>query len=185
MRPFLPVLFALTVPVAAYAAGKPLPVELLQAKTVYVQMGHFVPTKKDDDRGAQASYLEPCKQVLQKWGRLKIVGDPKQADVILEISSQRSTESEWISTSSAHGSEGISEVLTVVTVTQAATGERLWTGANQWAADWTAKIIVKGIVSGLKIDVEKEEKALAKQAAQQLPQNDAGLESKSSRNGEE
>lgn len=167
MRPIMPVLlFALTVPVVARAAAKPLPAELLQAKTVYVQMGSFVPTKKNDDRGAQASYLDPCKQVLQKWGRLEIVDDPKQADIVLEISSQRSTDSVFVSTSSAHGSVGISEVLTVVSVTQAATGKRLWTGANQWVANWTAKIIVKSIVNGLRIDVEKQEKALAKQAAQ-------------------
>lgn len=172
MRPIVPLLlFAL--PVATYAAGKPLPAELLQAKTVYVQMGQFVSTKKDDDQGAQASYLEPCKQVLQKWGRLKIVDDPKQADIILEISSGRSTDSEFISTSSAHGWVGISEVLTVVTVTQASTGERLWTGANQWVANWSAKIIVKGIVNDLRIDVEKQEKAPAKQASQQTLQSDA------------
>lgn len=159
-------LFALTVPVVAHAAAKPLPAELLQAKTVFVQMGSFVPTKKSDDQGAQATYLDPCKQVLQKWGRFKIVDDPKQADIILQISSQRSTGSEWISTSSAHGSVGISEVLTIVSVTQSSSGKPLWTGANQWVANWTAKIIVKGIVNSLRIDVQKQEKAMAKQAAQ-------------------
>lgn len=159
-------LFALTVPVVAHAAATPLPAELLQAKTVFVQMGEFVPTKKNDDQGAQASYLDPCKQVLQKWGRLKIVDDPKQADIILQISSRRSAGSEWISTGSAHGSVGIGEVLTIVSVTQSSSGKPLWTGANQWVANWMTKIIVKGIVNSLRVDVQKQEKAMAKQAAQ-------------------
>lgn len=158
-------LFALTVSVAAHAARDPLPAELLQAKTVYVEMGSFVPTKKNDDQGAAATYLDPCKQVLQKWGRLKIVDDPKQADIILQISSQRSTDSVLVSTSSASGSVGMSEVLTVVSVVQSSSGKQLWTGAGQWAANWTAKIIIKSIVNSLRIDVEHEEKRLAKESA--------------------
>lgn len=48
----LALLFGLIIPVAARAAREPLPSELLQAKTVYVEMGSFVPTKKNDDHGA-------------------------------------------------------------------------------------------------------------------------------------
>lgn len=159
-------LFALTLPAIARAARDPLPVELLQAKTVYVEMGSFVPTKKNDDQGAAASYLDPCKQVLQKWGRLKIVDNPKQADIILRISSQRSTDSAFVSTSSASGSVAISEVLTVVNVIQPSSGKPLWAGAGQWVANWTAKMITKSIVNSLRIEVENQEKALAKQGAQ-------------------
>jgi hypothetical protein len=162
----LALLFALTIPFVARAARDPLPVELLQAKTVYVEMGSFVPTKKNNDQGAGASYLDPCKQVLQKWGRLKIVDDPKQADIILRISSQRSTDSVFVSTSSASGSVGMSEVLTVVNVVQSSSGKQVWTGAGQWAANWTAKMITKSIINSLRIDVEHEEKRLAKQSAQ-------------------
>ena len=159
-------LFAVTVSAGAYASRDPLPAELLQAKTVYVEMGSFVPTKKNNDQGAVASYLDPCKQVLEKWGRLKIVDDPKQADIILRISSQRSTDSVFVSTSSASGSVGMSEVLAVVNVVQSSSGKQLWTGAGQWAANWTAKMIIKGIINSLRIDVEHEEKRLAKQSAQ-------------------
>lgn len=162
----LALLFGLIIPVAARAAREPLPSELLQAKTVYVEMGSFVPTKKNDDHGAAATYLDPCKEVLRKWGRLKIVDDPKQADIILQINSQRSTDSVFVNTASAHGSVGISEVLTVVSVVQSSSGKKLWAGAGQWAANWTAKTIMKGIVNGLRIDVEKEEKRLAKQTTQ-------------------
>ena len=162
----LALMFGLIAPVAARAARDPLPAELLQAKTVYVEMGSFVPTKKNEDQGAGASYLGPCKEVLQKWGRLKIVDDPKQADIILRISSQRSTDSVFISTSSAHGSAGVSEVLTVVSVLQSSSGKPLWTSAGQWVANWSAKIITKSIVNSLRIDVEKQEKKLAKPTTQ-------------------
>lgn len=151
-------LFAVTVSVSVYGKKDPLPAALLEAKTVYVEMGSFVPTKKNDDQGAEASYLDPCKKVLEKWGRIKIVDDPKQADIILRISSQRSTDSVFVSTSSASGSVGMSEVLTVVSVVQASSGKQLWTGAGQWAANWTAKIITKSIVNSLRIDVEKQAK---------------------------
>jgi len=106
------------------------------------------------------------KQVLQKRGRLRIVDDPKQADVILEITSQRSTDSVLVSTRSVPDSVEVSEVLAEVSVVQASSGKRLWTGAGQWAANWTAKMIIKGIVNGLRLDVEHEEKRLAKQTAQ-------------------
>lgn len=162
----LALVFGLIVPLAAPAARDPLPAELLEAKTVYVEMGSFVPTKKNDDQGAAASYLSPCKEVLQKWGRLKIVDDPKQADIILRITSQRSTDSVFVSTSSAHGSVGVSEVLTVVSVVQSSSGKPLWTSAGQWVANWTAKTITKSIVNSLRIDVDKEEKRLAKQTTQ-------------------
>lgn len=162
----LALLFGFIVPPAARASRDPLPTELLQAKTVYVEMGSFVPTKKNDDQGAVASYLDPAKQILQKWGRLKMVDDPKQADIILRISSQRSTDSVFVSTSSAHGSVGISQVLTIVNVVQPSSGKQLWTSAGQWTANWTAKIIVSGIVNSLRIDVEEEQKRLAKQTAQ-------------------
>lgn len=159
----LVLLIGLIVPVAARAARDPLPAELLQAKTVYVEMGSFVPTKKNDDQGAAASYLDPCKKVLQKWGRLKIVDDPKQADIILRISSQRNNDLVGVNTTSVTGSVEMSEVLAVVNVVQPSSGKQLWTGAGQWAANWTAKIVMKSIVNSLRIDVEKEEKRLAKQ----------------------
>jgi len=143
-------LFAVTLSAGAYASRDPLPAELLQAKTVYVEMGSFVPTKKNNDRGAEASYLGPCKQVLEKWGRLKIVDDPKQADVILEITSQRSTDSVLVSTRSVPDSVEVSEVLAEVSVVQASSGKRLWTGAGQWAGNWTAKTIINAIVNGLR-----------------------------------
>ena len=162
----LAALCCLAVPIAGRAARDPLPKELLQAKTVYVEMGSFVPTKKNGDQGAEASYLGPCKQVLQKWGRLTIVEDPNQADIILRISSERNTDSTLVNTTSVSGSVSISEVLAVVNVVQSSSGKQLWTGAGQWAANWTAKTIMKGIVNGLRIDVEKEEKRLAKQTAQ-------------------
>lgn len=70
-----------------------------------------------------------------------------------------------VNTTSVSGSVAMSEVLAVVTV-QSSSGKQLWTGAGQWAANWTAKTIMKGIVNSLRIDVEKEAKRLAKQSTQ-------------------
>ena len=167
MRSFaLAVLMTLILPAAAWGRRDPLPPALMQAKTVYIQMDSFVPTKKNDDHGARASYLDPCREVLQKWGRLTIVDDPKQADIILRISSLRGTTSAPVRTTYVTGSVTISQVTTTVAAYQASSGKEIWVGAGLWTANWTAKIITKSIVNSLRIDVQKEEKELAKEAAQ-------------------
>lgn len=167
MRSFaLAALMTLVLPAAAWGRRDPLPEALLQAKTVYIQMDSFVPTKKNDDHGAEASYLNPCREVLQKWGRLTIVDDPKQADIILHISSRRGSTSAPVSTTYVTGSVNISNATTMVTVYQASSGKELWVGGGDWVANWTAKIITKSIVNGLRIEVQKQEKELAKQAGE-------------------
>ncbi|HKR26290.1 MAG TPA: hypothetical protein VJS11_02510 [Acidobacteriaceae bacterium] len=129
MRSFaLAVLITSIFPAAAWGRRDPLRAALMQAKTVYIQMDSFVPTKKNDDHGARASYLDPCREVLQKWGRLTIVDDPTQADIILRISSSRGTTSAPVSTTYVTGSVTISQVTTTVAGISGLVGERNMAG---------------------------------------------------------
>lgn len=170
MRPFMIALaIALVLPVCA-PARQPLPAELMQAKTAYIEMGAFVPTKKKGDRGAQASYLGPCEKVLEKWGRLKIVNDPKQADIIIRISSVATGGSAYYSTQYQSGSVAINQVITSVDVLQASTGKTLWTNDGMWVAAFTAKLITKNLVVTLRKQVDRQEKRDAKAAAETAAQ---------------
>ena len=73
MRTITLVLFlAVSFPFNAFAAKEPLPDELMQAKTVYVELGDFIPTKKGSDHGAKASYMDPCYETLSKWGASRL-----------------------------------------------------------------------------------------------------------------
>lgn len=165
MRPILlAVAFALALPLSA-AGREPLPPELMQAKTVYIEMGGFVPTKSKGDHGAQASYLGPCEKELQKWGRLEIVNDPKQADIILRISSVNTGGSASYSTPYQQGSIAINQVITSVDVLQASSGKKLWTDGGMWVAAFTAKIITRDLVRTLRKQVEKQEKQASKAEA--------------------
>src|SRR5258708_7562918 len=64
---------AVTLPTGAFARKKvPIPAELMQAKTVYIQ-------------SYSKSDVRQCSEELTEWSRLKIVSDPKDADVIVRI----------------------------------------------------------------------------------------------------
>ena len=152
---------ALVLPLCA-PARETLPADLLQAKTVYIEMGAFVPTKSKGDHGQQASYLGPCEKELEKWGRLKIVNDPKQADVIIRISSVATEGSALYSTPYQRGSVGVRQVITSVDVLQASSGKKLWTDDGMWVAAFTAKLTTKELVVTLRKQVEREEKRDAK-----------------------
>jgi hypothetical protein len=59
----------------------------MQAKTVYLQKGPTYPDKNDPS--GNASYVDPCREELGKWGRFTAVSDPKEADLIFRISTQQ------------------------------------------------------------------------------------------------
>jgi hypothetical protein len=69
-------LFALLVWATVCFAGQnaPLPPALMSAKTLYIE-----------NNSGQAKLADRCYDELSKWGRFKIVSDPKQADVIVQI----------------------------------------------------------------------------------------------------
>ncbi len=151
--------FAVCLPMGAFAAEKPLPAELMRAKTVYVQLAEFIPTSKDSDHGAKASYTGPCYEALSKWGRLKVVSDPKEADIILRISSRVQTAPQQVASAQVSGSVAVSDVLTTIDVLQASTGEKLWSESGIWMWAFSAKWIPRNLVNSLRREVEKQEKS--------------------------
>ena len=52
----------------------PLPPQLMSAKTVYIE-----------NNTGQASFADKCYDELTKWGRFRVVSDPKQADLTFQI----------------------------------------------------------------------------------------------------
>jgi len=151
--------FSVCLPIAAFAKEKPLPAELMQAKTVYVQMAEFIPTNKDQDHGEKASYTGPCYEALSKWGRLRVVPDPKEADIILRISSRVQTGSQQVSSAQVSGAVAASDVLTTIDVLQTSTGTKLWTESGIWVWAFSAKLITRNLVNGLRKEVEQQEKS--------------------------
>jgi hypothetical protein len=81
---FLLLLLAVDLPEGTFAEEAPIPAERLQAKTVFIQKG-VVYRQKHDPTG-EASDIEPCREELGKWGRFRVVYDPKEADLILRVS---------------------------------------------------------------------------------------------------
>lgn len=55
----------------------PLPDAVLQAKTVFIS-----------NQAGDARFADRCYDELQKWGRYKVVTDPKDADIIFEITTE-------------------------------------------------------------------------------------------------
>lgn len=73
-----------------------LPKALMEAKTAYV-----------DDVSWHSSVGDQCSKELKRWGRFKLVGDQKEADLVFHLS-------------------GTVEDLTTLEVLDARTGEKVW-----------------------------------------------------------
>jgi hypothetical protein len=73
----LSLFLALSLPIGVLAGDPPVPAELMQAKTVYIQTSLN-----------PADYVVPCRDELNRWGRFKVVDDPKDADLIFRISNR-------------------------------------------------------------------------------------------------
>jgi hypothetical protein len=155
--------FSLTTDVSA--GNKPLPVELMQAKTVYIELGEYIPTKKDKDHGEKASYVGPCYETLTKWGRLKVVSDPKEADVIFHISSQALASPQRIDTTQVRGSVTVTNIITTIDVIETSTEKKLWSGNGLWVWAFSAKWIPRNIVNSLRKEVEAQAKADGQKSA--------------------
>jgi hypothetical protein len=89
----LALFFAVCVPVAAQPNEQPVPTELLPS-SVFIQKG-MVFGQKHDPTG-EATNVEPCRDELNKWGRFKVVSDPKDADLIFRISNRDETQRTFV-----------------------------------------------------------------------------------------
>lgn len=86
----------------------PLPPQVINAKTVYI-----------DNQSGIAKLGDKCYTQLEKWGRFKVIQDPKQADLILLLSAHEYT-SGYVTT----GGDSTSTVSTTSTVNTTTAGDQ-------------------------------------------------------------
>jgi hypothetical protein len=141
-------LLSLTLPTGTFAGDTPLPVELLQAKAVYIQTSLNY-----------ADYVVPCRDELKKWGRFKVVDDPKDADLIFRLSNRNNTSSQYINTGQVRGTVATGDSYTVLDVVQPSYGKVLWTEKHSWGRSWSPKSARIGAIKQLRKHVEQQEKA--------------------------
>jgi hypothetical protein len=138
---------AVSLPTCALAGDTPFPVELLQAKAVYIQT--------DLNR---ADYVEPCRDELNKWGRFKVVDDPKDADLIFRLSNRNNLSRQYISTGQVRGTVTTGDSYTILDVVQPSSGKVLWSEKHSWGRSWSPKTARIGAVKQLRKHVEEREK---------------------------
>jgi hypothetical protein len=142
---------AVSLPTGAFAGKTPLPAELLQAKAVYIQTTNV----------NHAEYAEPYRDELKKWGRFKVVDDPKDADLIFRISNLDNTSSAYIDTGQVRGRVATGDSYTVLDVVQPSSGKVLWSEKHSWGRSWNAKSARIGALKQLRKHVEEREKSNA------------------------
>lgn len=126
--------------VSAFAGHAPLPPELMQAKTVYIQ-----------NDGAPTSDLRVCTEELNKWGRFTVVSNPKDADVIFRLNFRIENGGYRVT---SYGVSSTMNALKTITVSQRSTGNILWTDTR------AAKLFgspTKAVVNELRKRVEEQE----------------------------
>lgn len=156
MKLLIVMLLALPVAAAAKTAHAPLPPALMQAKTVYI-----------DNQSGTASFTDRCYDELSKWGRFKIVSDPKEADIVFRISSFTHTAGATATTtttdygSTATSNTDISENrygFTRIDVLASSTGQVLWSDTHRWGNLFTGfKSATREVVKELRKRIEEQE----------------------------
>jgi hypothetical protein len=139
---------------AAFAGEPPLPAELMQAKTVYIQKG--ITFREKNDPTGNATFVEPCRDELNKWGRFTVVSDPKAADLILRVSNVDPRRNQI--GPNGQGGVTVAYALTALEVFQRSSGKLLWSGDHNWAMTWSAKTATTAVVKQLRKRMEEQEK---------------------------
>jgi hypothetical protein len=138
---FLLSFLAVTLPTGAFAHKAPIPAELMQAKTVYIQ-------------SYTTSYVRECSDELSKWGRFKIVSDPKEADVIFYVGSHSASNGGYTRTGNVMTPN--SSLVITVEVVQVSSKKPIWSGSLAWSPfRWSP---TRNIVKDLRKRVEEQEK---------------------------
>lgn len=145
--PILMLVLAVSLPVCALAADTPLPAGLIQAKKVYIQtaLNH-------------AAYVEPRRDELNKWGRFKVVDDPKDADLVFRLSNRSNSSSQDTDNGQVRGTVRAGDTHTVLEVVQPSSGKVLWSEAHSWARSWSPKSARIGVIKQLRRHVDEQEK---------------------------
>jgi hypothetical protein len=149
----LVVMTANRLPVNSVAAEAPVPLEVMLARTVYIQKGATYPEKKDPT--GEKSYVEPCREEIAKWGRLKVVDDPKDAHIILRISSRVEPGMSIMMNNQIRQS---GNGYTFLEAVNPYTGKTVWATTHSWARSWSTKSATAAVVKELRKRVEEQEK---------------------------
>jgi hypothetical protein len=147
---------AVGLPKGTFAKEVPIPAELLQAKPVFIQKG-VVYRQKHDPTG-EASNIEPFREELGKWGRFRVVSDPKEADLILRVSNRDERRSTLAGSPNVSGSVTLGSVYTVIDVLQPSSGRVLWSVAHSGSRSWNTKTAATGAVKDMRKRIEEQEK---------------------------
>jgi hypothetical protein len=149
----LVLLLVVSLPFSTFAHKEPLPAELMQAKTVYIQ-----PDRADHTFSSEA---RACSEELSKWGRLKIVSNPKEADVIVLI---RTSSGSTHYTRTGNVMTPSTSLLYTVEVWKASPQKQLWHGTLAWDALFR-RTPTKSLIKELQKSVEEQEKKTGIQQA--------------------
>ncbi len=156
--------FAVCPAVFGHTKHAPLPEQILQAKTVYI-----------DNQSGLASLGDRAYDELSKWGRFKVVASAKDADLVLLISaSAYVTGYRTNTTGTAEGTEdssgniqlsGSSQSqthaqvtrITYMTAIDPKTGNALWSDSKQWGSLFYPVSATRSLVKELRKRVDEQE----------------------------
>jgi hypothetical protein len=131
----------------------PLPLALMSAKTLYIE-----------NNSGEAKLADRCYDELSKWGRFKIVSDPKQADVIFQIGTHvRTYGYSGRSTTDANGSTDTSLTeetagFTTISVVNP-TGQVLWSDTRRWGSLFAGfRSATREVIKELRKRMEEQER---------------------------
>jgi hypothetical protein len=124
VKRLLVVFILVTIAVAGQHA--PLSSQLLSAKTVYI-----------DNESGRADIADKTYQELTKWGRFKVVDDPKSADIVFRIIvGRKHIGATATTTDSGYGANtNVSDDyrnFTTIEVVQPTTGQIFWSDTRNW-----------------------------------------------------
>jgi hypothetical protein len=142
----------------AVAKHAPLPPQLIQAKTVYIQ----------NDSG-HANLADRCYEELTKWGRFKVVSDPKTADIVFRIHTRSVSTGATATTNATQNGDyttartDISEdrtAFTTIDVIDVRTSQMLWSDTRRWGSLYTGfRSATKSVIKELRKRIEEQEPA--------------------------
>lgn len=139
----------------------PLPQKVINAKTVYI-----------DNRSGYANIADKAYDELQKWGRFRIIGDVKDADLVLLFSASSyhggytSTATVFSNTNEYSGNTQTTGTVTSNTAPQIIsethltlidpkTGESIWSDSREWGRFRSA---TRGLLKDLRKRMTEQEK---------------------------
>jgi hypothetical protein len=134
----------------------PLPPALLAAKTMNI-----------DNASGDAKLADRCYDELSKWGRFKVVSDPKQADVIFQIGthvrtagySGHATTNQIGDTSDTDISFRQNSIAYTTVSVVAGDGQILWSDTRRWGTLLTGfRSATRSVIKELRSRIEEQEK---------------------------